>query len=175
MRFFCTIYNQAGLANGMFRGTNNASFEVLRGRGTDVQKSRGGSRLPDVVSRVGTVEVSGKDRREAAARAWIDCVGRSRAQLLLERLSVPRQVAALEADLSAIAPSLRKTPTEMGDGYTMDNVRESWLIMVEPLPRPEPQPAPVSHTRRQKKPSRSRRLRISHSTLCRLLRSPSPN
>jgi hypothetical protein len=117
---------------------------------------------PVRVTQVGTVLVKGPAPRQAAAQAYVRCVGRQRARLLRQQRQAPRHIAAQEANLGQIAASLRKTKSRIGECYQFDNLVEAWLIMVEPMPSV---PCPT--------PSRSlssRRKRLLH-----LLQSPSPN
>ena len=96
------------------------------------------SARPVLVTAPRTVTVSGGNLREAAARAYVRCVGRRRARLLCSRQHAPRRVALQEADAKAIAASLRKTPSPGGACYQLDNLVEAWFIRVEaapPLPR----------------------------------------
>jgi hypothetical protein len=109
------------------------------------------------------VVVSGRSLREAAARAYVKCVGRSRARHMRAKLSAPRQVIAQETNCKAIAASLRKTARRDGECYELDNFLVAWSIKVEPV---------VSNPR----PSRQlSRLRLCPSRLLHLSSSPSPN
>ncbi len=87
------------------------------------------------------VEVSGKSLREAAARAYVKCVGRGRAKQMREKLTASRQVIAQETSCKAIAASLRKTARRFGECYELDNFLVAWSIKVEPV-RSNPRPFP---------------------------------
>jgi hypothetical protein len=113
MQFVCTIYGHDYTAGGP-RGWLNAR--------------------PVRLTAPRTVTVSGQTVREAAARAYVRCVGRRRARLLCSRQHAPRRVALQEADPKAIAASLRKTPAPGGACYQLDNLVEAWFIRVEPAP-----------------------------------------
>jgi hypothetical protein len=108
---------------------------------------------------VGKVVVSGASPRQAAARAYVECIGRTRARMMREKRALPRSAAAQEANPRAIAASLRKTRWPQGDCYLLDNFLDGWLITVEPVvPTP---PAP-----------RLRRVRLPHPLLVHLSRTP---
>jgi hypothetical protein len=109
------------------------------------------------------VVVAGKTLREAAARAYVKCVGRHRAEQMRQEQRAPRKVVALETSSKAIAASLRKTTRRIGECFEMDNFIEGWFIKVEPvLPNPRS----------------SRQLsgpRLCTSCLIHLSSEPSPN
>ncbi len=135
MRYLCTIYNR----DFAFGGPNS----VL----------------------VGTTTVGARNLREAAARAYVRCVGRKRAVVLRQELKAPRAVIAQETNVRAIAVSLRKTSTRMGDCYLLDNMVEAWDIHVEPVRSTSPQqPQRPFHL-----------LRLPQPFLWHLLQRPSPN
>jgi hypothetical protein len=142
VRYICTIHSQTHT----FAGNEG---------------SPGGDRDGDAP--LARVVVSGPCPRQAAARAYVECVGRSRARLLREKHNTPRRVAAQEANPRAIAASLRKMKRPQGDCYLLDNFVQSWSIVVEAVV-----PMPAS-------PSRPRRLRLPHPVLARLCRTPLPN
>jgi hypothetical protein len=160
MRFVCTIYNHnytcAGNKPEMRTGDSTGSA--------------------DGVSVVATaVAVSGRTRREAAARAYVEHVGRQRARLLRKRLDTPRSTIAQETNCAAIAASLRKLHGPMGEGYEMDHLYQAWFILVEQAPANLcrlPGDPPVQPKQRS---SRRTRLRISPSSLFRLSKSPCQN
>ena len=139
MRYLCTIFS-----DGTFGGGS-------------ADRPGDGPTLSVVATRIG---VSGRSLREAAARAYIRCVGRQRARLMRVKRKAPRRLAAQETNVRAIAASLRLTSGRHGTCYQLDNLVEVWYITVEPVPTP-------AH------PSRPPRSARSH--LLRLLRSPSPN
>jgi hypothetical protein len=103
------------------------------------------------------VTVSAGSLREAAACAYIRCVGRQRVRNLRRQQVAPAKVLALQTNPRAIAASLRKTSGRMGEGYELDHVDRSWFIQVCPLP------------------TSPRRLRLSARRLLRLCRTPFPN
>jgi hypothetical protein len=141
VRYICTIYS----LEHTFAGKQNPA-----GGGADADGP------------LGKVVVSGSSPRQAAARAYVECVGHSRARLLREQHGMPRSVAAQEANPRAIAASLRKTKRTPGDCYLLDNFLEGWLITVDSVvPTP---PAP-----------RLRRLRLPHPLLVHLSRTPLSN
>ena len=145
MRYFCTIY------------THDRTFATTQG---STDGGRGDSQTEGGGEPVARVLVSGVSKREAAARAYVECVGRDRARLLRERQTT-RRVAKQQTNARAIAASLRKLNRSGGDCYLMDDLVEGWFVHVEPvvdLPRPSP-----------------RRLRLPHNTLVRLCRTPSLN
>jgi hypothetical protein len=126
----------------------------------------GGSRAfggsdPVFDSPLANVEVSGRTLREAAARAYVKCVGRTRARLMRKNAVAPRQVIALETSCKAIAASLRKTLRRIGECYEMDNFLQGWFIKVQPVANPQPSRRP-------------RKLRLP-LPLLQHLSSPSPN
>jgi hypothetical protein len=141
VRFICTIYSQTQT----FAGTKSTAD---------------GDRDPD--GALAKVVVSGASQRDAAARAYVECVGRQRARLLREKHNMPRRRAAQESNRKAIAASLRKTKPQ-GSCYLLDNFVEGWLIAVEPVvPMPASSPLP-------------RRLRLPHPLLVHLSRIPLSN
>ncbi len=138
MRYTCTIYS------------HDYTFGGAKGfTGTD----------PVFDTPLAHVVVSGRNLREAAARAYVTCIGRERAKRLREKANAPREVIAQETSCKAIAASLRKTARRIGECYEMDNLIEGWFIKVEPAssnpqlplcPRRLPLPIPlrkcISHT-----------------------------
>ena len=88
MRYACTIYTHEYMFGG------NRGFT-------------GGDPVFD--SPLAHVVVSGDNLREAAARAYVQCVGRLRARRMRQNPSAPRAVIAQETSCKAIAASLRKT------------------------------------------------------------------
>jgi hypothetical protein len=109
------------------------------------------------------VEVSGRSLREAAALAYVECVGRQRAEQMRDLARAPRKVVAQETSSKAIAASLRKTTRRIGECFEMDNLLEGWFIKVEPV---------LSNPRPSRLPSRSR---SNISRLLHLSSFPSPN
>jgi hypothetical protein len=77
------------------------------------------------------VFVEAGTRREAAARAYVLCVGRKKS-----RQRSRQALENLEGCPAAIACSLRRTQTRVGEVYELDNVTESWLIKVVPATPP---------------------------------------
>ncbi len=143
MRYLCTIYS------------HDHTFAGKQGFAGDTSADGDGP-LAQVV-------VSGASPRQAAAQAYVECVGRARARLLREKHQAPRRVTAQETNPKAIAASLRKMRCPQGDGYLLDNFLEGWWITVEsvvPMPTPSP---------------RRRRIRLSPPLLHRFLRTPLPN
>jgi hypothetical protein len=109
------------------------------------------------------VVVAGRSLREAAARAYVKCVGRQRAEQMREQQSAPAKVIALETSCKAIATSLRKTTRRIGECYEMDNFLAAWFIKVEPVPA-------------NLRPSRQlSRLNLNAACLLHLSAYPSPN
>jgi len=142
VRYICTIHSQ----NHTFAGKQD-----FAGSGADSDGP------------LARLVVSGSSPRQAAARAYVECVGRTRARLMREKLNAPRSVAAQEANPRAIAASLRKTKRPQGDCYLLDNFVEGWLITVESVvPTPPSSPRP-------------RRIRLPHPILQHFLRTPCPN
>lgn len=146
MRYFCTIYthDQAAVSTQAKGGSSGGSQTATDGGGMPLAR----------------VLVSGATKREAAARAYVECVGRERARLLM-RQQEARRVAKQETNARAIAASLRKINRSGDECYLMDNFIEGWYVHVEPvvdLPAPSP-----------------RRLRLPHPRLVHLCRTPSPN
>jgi hypothetical protein len=141
VRYFCTIY------------THDCTFATKQGNSSD------GDLAADAP--LARVLVSGSNQREAAARAYVQCVGRERARLLREQFG-SRRLAKQETNAKGIAASLRKTSRSGGECYLMDNYVEGWYIHVEPVVN-MPQPASP------------RRLRLPASLLRHLSRTPSPN
>jgi hypothetical protein len=137
VRYLCTIYNHAYTVGATHAFT-----------GTD----------PSFDSPLARVVVSGPSLRQAAARAYVKCVGKKRAEQMRKRLEMPRGVIAQETNRRAIAASLRKTARRIGECYELDNFVEAWFIKVEPVPSPRP-----SH------------LRLPHPTLLHLSRTPFPS
>jgi hypothetical protein len=112
---------------------------------------------------LGRLVVSGSSPRQAAARAYVECVGRTRARMMREKRKAPRSVAAQEANPRAIAASLRKIRRSWGDCYLLDNFVEGWLITVESVV-PTPPRSP-----------RLRGARLPHLLLLQFSRTPLPN
>jgi hypothetical protein len=143
MQYTCTIYNHDYTVGGVkgFTGTE-----------------------PVFDAPLAHVVVSGGSLREAAARAYVKCVGRERARRMRRNRQARRDVIAQETSCKAIAASLRKTARRIGECYELDNFLEGWFIKVEPaLASPRPSP-------------RSRRLRFSLPLFRQhLSSSPSPN
>lgn len=135
MRYHCTIYSHAFTAAN---GTGHA--------GTD----------PSFDAPVASVVVGGASSRQAAARAYVRCVGRERARILAQKPTVRPEMAAQEASPRAIAASLRRTARRIGEVYELDNLNEAWFIKVEPMPAPRP-------------------VRLPSRLLLLLSRLPSPN
>jgi hypothetical protein len=145
VRYFCTIYTHDCTPVTQGKTDGGSGSQTDGGGGTPVAR----------------VLVSGASKREAAARAYVECVGRERARLLRER-QMPRRVAKLETNARAIAASLRKINRSGGECFLMDNLVEGWYVHVEPvvdLPRP----------------TSPQRLRLPHPSLVHLSRTPSPN
>ncbi len=138
MRFLCTIYSR----DCTFGASNS--------------------------TRVGSVTVRGNTLREAAARAYVACVGKKRAQVMREVMQAPRAQVAEQTNVRAIAVCLRKTAGRGSACYLLDNMLEAWDIHVEPTNAPSrpslPLPRPLG-----------RRLRLSPPALLPLLQRPSPN
>ncbi len=109
------------------------------------------------------VVVLGRSSREAAARAYVKCVGRKRAEQMREERRAPGKVIMLETSRKAIAASLRKTTRRIGECYEMDHLLQAWFIKVEPVLPNSPSPRSSS------------RLRLSTSRFLHLSSSPSPN
>ena len=139
MRYFCTVYNREYKMGGHrsdFAGAADASP-------------------------VASIVVGGSNLREAAARAYVQCVGKQRAALLRAAATAPKRIIDQETNPRAIAASLRKTGGRNGQGYELDNFVQGWFITVEPMCADTCLP----HSR----------FRLSLPHLLRLLRSPSPN
>jgi hypothetical protein len=142
VRYICTIYS------------NDHTFAGKKGfAGGGCQ---GDAPLAQVV-------VSGESPRQAAAQAYVECVGRARARMLREKHTAPRSVTAQETNPRAIAASLRKTRRPQGEGYLLDNFLEGWWITVESV-----LPMPTA-------PRRPRRVRLPRPLLHHFLRTPLPN
>lgn len=139
MRYLCTIYTCDYTFSGKtgFVGTEPAFDEP-----------------------VARVVVSGANARQAAAQAYVRCVGKQRAQFLRQNLLAPGKVIALETSRKAIAISLRKVSRRIGECYEMDNLREAWSIKVETVNPANPVPRQL------------RRLRLPHAVLLRHLSHP---
>ena len=140
MRFLCTIYTHDFTTTGGDKG----------GVGTE----------PAFDSPLARLVVGGSSLREAAARAYVRAVGRKRARWMRQQPWSREEVASQETNRRAIAASLRKTNSRIGECYEMDHLVRCWLIKVEPAPQNRPTP---------------RRLRLPTSTLHRLCRTPFPN
>src|SRR5262249_53943656 len=111
------------------------------------------------------VLVSGSSKRQAAARAYVECVGRERARLMREERRLPGRVVKQETNARAIAASLRKVNRSGSDCYLLDNLVQGWHVHVEPV---------VDAPRTASSPRRP--LRLPSSLLLRhLLRTPSSN
>lgn len=143
MRYLCTIYTHAYTFGG---GTTGFT-------GTE----------PSFDTPVAQVEVKGDTMRQAAARAYVRCVGRKRAGLPgADGQGLPN-ARDLERSPRAIAASLRRTCRRIGEVFELDHAFEAWLIKVEPVASSPPaKPAP-------------RRIRIPVRRLLHLCRTPSPN
>jgi hypothetical protein len=112
---------------------------------------------------VARVVVSGRGLREAAARAYVKCVGRQRAEQMRRQRRAPGNVITQETSCQAIAASLRRTTGRLGECFEMDNFVQGWFIKVEPV---------LSNSRSSRRPSH---LRLRTSCLLHLSSSPSPN
>jgi hypothetical protein len=142
MRYTCTIYtHDYTFGGGRGVGTPEPSFEAPTAR----------------------VEVTGQSVREAAARAYVQCVGRERARLMRQEQHAPRKVIAQETSCKAIAASLRKTARRIGECYELDNFVVAWFIKVEPTANLRPNSP------------RPRRTRLPLPLLHHLSSRPSPN
>ena len=140
VRYFCTIY------------THDCTFATTQGTPADGDPADG--------TPLARVLVSGSSKRQAAAQAYVECVGRERARLMRERFG--SRLAKQETNARAIAASLRKTNRSGSECYLLDNYVESWYVHVEPVIS-----VPL--------PSSPRRLRLPHPLLVRLSRAPSLN
>jgi hypothetical protein len=120
VRYTCTIYSHAYTFGSSSKGST----------GSD----------PVFDAPLASVVVSGRNVREAAARAYVKAVGRKRAKQMRKMGNAPREVIAQEMNGKAIAASLRKTSRRIGECYELDNFVESWLIKVVALPE-HPQPS----------------------------------
>jgi hypothetical protein len=143
VRYLCTIYTHAYTYGGTsgFTGTE-----------------------PSFDSPTAEVMVTGGSMRQAAAKAYVRCVGRRRARLLEgDGQGLPNS-AAQERDPRAIAASLRRTCRRIGEVFELDHAFEAWLIKVEPVPAT---PAAM--------PKQPTRLRYPVHRLLHLCRTPSPN
>jgi hypothetical protein len=116
---------------------------------------------PSGMTLVGTARVKAGSPRAAAAKVYVRCVGRRRAQLLKDVLQAPPAVVQQETDWRAIAPGLMRSSNRLGDCYCFDNLVEAWYITVEPARQPSNR-LPLS--------SRCLSRHLWHS-----LRHPSPN
>jgi hypothetical protein len=142
VRYTCTIYGHDYTFGGSesFTGTDPVFDEPLN-----------------------RVVVSGRSFRDAAARAYVQCVGRGRAAQLRRQRRAPRKVVAQETSCKAIAACLRKAIWHIGECYEMDNFLQAWIIKVEPV---------LSRPRLSRQPSSPR---LSTSRLIQLSSFPSPN
>lgn len=139
MRYLCTIYTQ------------DCSFAA---RKTFAETE------PRFDSPLASVIVEGSSLRDAAARAYVRCVGRHRARGLRRKAVIPNEVIAQETSPRAIAASLRKVARRVGECYEMDNLVEAWSIQVQLAARNTRLP---------------RRSRLSSRLLRHSARFPSPN
>jgi hypothetical protein len=140
VRYICTIYSHTFAGKQGFAGGDADGDGAL-----------------------GKVVVSAASPREAAARAYVECIGRTRARTMREKLGAPRSLAAQETNPRAIAASLRKLKRSQGECYLLDNYVEGWLITVESVV-PTPPDSP-----------RLRRVRLPHPLLVHFSRTPLPN
>lgn len=138
MRYLCTIY------------THDYTFGGGKG---------GVTTEPDFDNPMAQVVVGGNNGREAAARAYVQAVGRKRARWMRQQSWSSEEVASQETSRRAIAASLRKTNRRIGECFELDHLVRAWLIKVEPAPA-VPQ---------------LRRLRLDASTLWQFGQSPFPN
>jgi hypothetical protein len=136
VRYLCTIYTREYTFGGKTTFGTEPSFESPWAR----------------------VEVTGQGHREAAARAYVQCVGKQRARLMRRKLGAPSHIVAQETNRKAIAASLRKVTSRIGECFEMDNFVDAWLIKVQPVNAELPRPR-----------------RLSLPVLLHLSRSPSPN
>jgi hypothetical protein len=83
------------------------------------------------------VTVRGDSLRQAAARAYVRCVGRDRVR---QRSHLRPEISGLEASPRAIAASLRKIFSRIGELYEMTGLNQSWFVKVVPSPVGRPQP-----------------------------------
>jgi hypothetical protein len=142
VRYLCTIFSH----NPTFAGSSG-----FAGNSTDAETP------------LARLVVAAASPRDAAACAYVECVGRTRARLLRHKEGMPRSVAALEANPRAIAASLRKMKRRQGAGYLLDNLVEGWSILVDAVV-----PTPAS-------PRQPRPIRLPHPLLLHFLRTPLPN
>lgn len=83
------------------------------------------------------VTVRGDSLRQAAARAYVRCVGRDRVR---QRSHLRPEISGLEASPRAIAASLRKIFSRIGELYEMTGLNQSWFVKVVPSRVGRPQP-----------------------------------
>jgi hypothetical protein len=133
MTFLCTVYNH------------------------DYTFGPGGEPTPAGVTLVGQAAVRARSARAAAAKVYVRCVGRPRAQLLAQFLHAGVGQVRNETDWRAIAPGLMRSSNRLGDCYCLDNLVEAWYIRVVPAAVPLPA------------------KRLSHRSRLPSLLHPSPN
>lgn len=82
-----------------------------------------------VAVEVARTGISATSEKDAAARAWTQCVGRERQKVLI-KMGAPQFLIEAETDVAAITRMIRETATPWGQFEY--SVCETWYIKVEP-------------------------------------------
>jgi hypothetical protein len=88
-------------------------------------------RLVHSASHLGSTTVTASDDQEAAAKAWIEFVGKARAEELIE-MDAPVEIITDHTDVQAVMAQLRKSAVEPAQ-YELFNRFEVWYFRVAPL------------------------------------------
>jgi hypothetical protein len=84
---------------------------------------------PEAVE-VANTEMPATNEKDAAARAWVQCVGRERQKILVE-MGAPQFLIEAETDIAYIMRTIQATATPWGQ-FEYNKVFEAWYFRVEP-------------------------------------------
>ncbi len=76
------------------------------------------------------VKMLARDEKEAAAKAYIRCVGLQRVQIL-ENWKAPDFIVGMETDIGGLAAQVERCDTRLGQ-YKYDNKAQVWYFNVQP-------------------------------------------
>ena len=109
----------------------NFTVTVYHGDDPDEDAAFFGDKLIHFASHLGSTTVSATDEREAAAKAWIQIVGRVREERL-KKLDAPTLIVAHQTDVGAIFDELRTTAVDTAL-YELYNGAEVWYFRVDSI------------------------------------------
>ena len=88
-------------------------------------------RLVHTASHLGSTTVTASDEHEASAKAWIEFVGKARAEKLI-KMDAPMSVITCHTDVRAVMDEVRPTAVDPAH-YELFNLFEVWYFRVTPL------------------------------------------